>query len=163
MQRRAAADPVQLQADCTSEAASTSGHRWRPGQSGNPAGKRPGTRNRILAALDKIANGAAEEVLRTAVQAALAGDLRATQLILDRAWPVRKGRPVALSLPTMQAAADLPAALAALLGAVAAGELTPDEGQAVAGMLELHRKAIETADLDRRMTAIEKLYEDNQT
>ena len=36
-------------------------------------------------------------------------------------------------------------------GAVSAGDLSPEEGQAVASIMEMHRRAIETADLERRI------------
>jgi hypothetical protein len=38
---------------------------------------------------------------------------------------------------------------------VAAGELTPDEAQAVAGVVEVQRRAIETAELAERIAALE--------
>jgi hypothetical protein len=55
----------------------------------------------------------------------------------------------------MQTAADLPAALGAVVAAVAAGDLTTDEGAAVASILEAHRRSIETADLESRVAALE--------
>ncbi len=39
--------------------------------------------------------------------------------------------------------------------AVAAGEITPDEGQAVAAVLETQRRAIETSQLEQRLAALE--------
>lgn len=109
----------------------------------------------MLVALDRIGGEAAEAVLEKAVEAAKGGDQRAAELILSRVWPARKGRPVALELPAIGAAADLPAALAAVVAAVAAGSLTTEEGAAVATILEMQRKAIETAELERRITALE--------
>ncbi len=132
------------------------GSRWQPGESGNPAGKPRGARNRVLLALDQIGEEAAAEVLGAAVIAAKGGDLGAASLILSRVWPARKGRPVVLDLPAMQAAGDLPAALGAVAAAVAGGELTPEEGQALAGVLEVQRRAIETADLEQRVAALEQ-------
>ena len=132
------------------------GHRWRAGQSGNPSGRAKGSRNRVLQALDQIGEEAAAEVLGAAVTAAKGGDLGAASLILSRVWPARKGRPVVLDLPAMTCAADLPAALGAVAAAVAGGELTPEEGQAVAGVLEVQRRAIETANLDQRVAALER-------
>ena len=40
--------------------------------------------------------------------------------------------------------------------AVAAGDITPDEGQAVAAVLETKRRAIETLELETRIKALEK-------
>jgi hypothetical protein len=39
--------------------------------------------------------------------------------------------------------------------AVAAGDLTPEEAQSVAALLEIQRRAIETAALERRIAALE--------
>ena len=72
-----------------------------------------------------------------------------------RVWPERKGRPVAVDLPTLHSAEDLVAALSAVTGAVSAGDLSPEEGQAVAAIMEMQRRAIETADLERRVAALE--------
>lgn len=130
--------------------------RFVPGRSGNPAGKPKGSRNRVLLALDQIGEDAAREVLGGAVAAAKAGDLGAASLILSRVWPARKGRPVVLDLPAMNSAADLPAALGAVAEAVAGGQISPEEGQSVAAVLEMQRRAIETAEIEARLTALEQ-------
>ena len=46
--------------------------------------------------------------------------------------------------------------VAQVADAVGAGDITPDEGQAVASILEAKRKAIETVDLEARLSALEK-------
>jgi len=53
-------------------------------------------------------------------------------------------------------------AVGAVVAAVGAGTLTPDEAQAVAGILDLQRRAIETANLDARITALEKRRDENR-
>ena len=42
-----------------------------------------------------------------------------------------------------------------VIGAVAAGDLTPGEGGALAGLVETYRRALETEDLERRVTLLE--------
>lgn len=125
--------------------------RFQPGNPGRPKG----ARHVALVALDAIGAEGAADVLRKVVEAAKGGDMRAADILLSRLWPAGKGRPVALDLPPMEQAADLPRALGAVAAAVAAGALTPEEGQAVAAVLEAQRRAIETADLDRRMADME--------
>ncbi len=132
------------------------GHRWAKGESGNRSGRAKGSRNQVLVALDKIGGDAAEAVLTATVAAAKGGDLGAASLILSRVWPARKGRPVVLDLPAMTSAADLPAVLGAVAQAVAAGEITPDEGQAVAAVLETQRRAIQATEIEARLTALEQ-------
>jgi hypothetical protein len=123
-------------------------------QRGNP-GRPKGARHAALVALDAIGAEGAADVLRKVVEAAKGGDMRAADILLSRLWPAGKGRPVALDLPLMEQAADLPQALGAVAAAVGAGVLTPEEGQAVAAVLEAQRRAIETADLERRMADME--------
>ena len=61
-----------------------------------------------------------------------------------------------LDLPAMQSAADLPAVLGTVAQAVASGDLTPEEGQALAAVVKAQRRAIETADLEQRVAALEQ-------
>ncbi|MEE3502748.1 DUF5681 domain-containing protein [Acidiphilium acidophilum] len=131
------------------------GNPFKPGQSGNPAGRPAGVRNRVLAALDADADNAAPQLLKALVQAALAGDVQAARLVLDRAWPARKSRTVALDLPAVTTAEGIAGAMAAVVQAMAAGEIAPDEAAAVASVIEGQRRAIETTELAERIAALE--------
>jgi Family of unknown function (DUF5681) len=132
------------------------GARWRPGRSGNPAGRAKGARHAALLALDAIGAKAGKDIMAAVVNAAQNGDMRACEILLKRLWPERKGRPVALDLPPITGAADIVVALGAITGAVAAGEVSPDEAQAVAAVLEGSRRAMETLELERRIVALEQ-------
>ena len=132
----------------------TRGQPFKPGNPGGP-GRPEGSRNKASIALDKLAEADGEEILRATLNDAKAGDPNARKLVLDRIWPIRKGRPVSLSLPSIATGADVVAALGLVAEAVGAGELTPEEGASVASVLEIKRKAIETAELDARITALE--------
>jgi hypothetical protein len=81
--------------------------------------------------------------------------MRAADILLRRLWPERKGRAIAMDLPAMETASDLVAALGAVTGLVAAGDISPEEGQSVAAIMEAHRRAIETTDLERRIADLE--------
>lgn len=131
------------------------GRPFPPGQSGNPAGKPKGARHAALKALDAIGADGAADVMAAVVKAAKEGDMRAADILLRRLWPERKGRPVPVALPPITDAAATVAALAAITAAVGEGELSPEEGQAVAAILEIQRRAIETVELDQRITALE--------
>ncbi|APT48426.1 hypothetical protein BSA145_21410 (plasmid) [Bacillus safensis] len=80
---------------------------------------------------------------------------QALEALGKRIWPERRGKPVRFALLEIKTAADIVPALAAVAQAVANGSLTPEEGQAVAGVLETQRKAIETVDLEARIAAME--------
>jgi hypothetical protein len=63
----------------------------------------------------------------------------------------------------VQTAADPPRALADVVAAVASGNLTPEEGQAVAAVLEVQPRGIELVDHERRLEALEsRTREDEQ-
>jgi len=53
-------------------------------------------------------------------------------------------------------AADTVAATGAVVAAVATGAISPEEGHAVAGVIEFQRRAIETNDLAARIEALER-------
>ena len=129
--------------------------RFEPGHPGGP-GRPVGSRNKATLALDAIADGEAEAILSKQIDMAKEGDQRAAEVILSRAWPARKSRAINLDLPPVNAAADLVPALGRIAEAVATGDITPEEAQAVAAVLEGKRKAIETVDVLARIEALEK-------
>lgn len=62
-----------------------------------------------------------------------------------------------LELPVIETASDIAAALGRVTNAVAAGELSPEEGAAVASILEVQRRAVETVEFERRLVALEQV------
>jgi hypothetical protein len=60
---------------------------FQPGQSGNPAGRRRGSRNEATLAAATLLDGEAAGLTRRAVEAALAGDMLAMKLCLERVLP----------------------------------------------------------------------------
>jgi hypothetical protein len=132
------------------------GRPFAKGQSGNPKGRTPGQRPPALMLLDQLGEAGAEAVLQKVIAAAEGGDMVAARIVLDRAWPVRKGRAVALDFPEVTTAGGVAAALAVVVQAMGAGQLTPDEASAVSGVIEGQRKAIELADHEQRLAALER-------
>ena len=129
---------------------------FQPGQSGNPAGKKPGTKNRATLAMEALLDGEAEGLTRKAIELAMEGDTTALRLCLERLCPPRKSRTVSISLPPIETASDVLTAFSDVLSAVGEGEVTVDEAQALAGILETKRKAIETVDIEARITKLEE-------
>jgi hypothetical protein len=79
----------------------------------------------------------------------------ALQLVFDRLAPARKDRCVQFKLPPIANLSDLLAAHGTVIAHAAAGELTPGEAHAFAGLLELRRRTFEACDLEARLAAIE--------
>ncbi|TXN76078.1 hypothetical protein FV228_01570 [Methylobacterium sp. WL18] len=125
------------------------------GQSGNPAGRPRGSRNRSTLALEAIFEGEAEALSRRAIEMALDGDGPAMKLCLDRLLSPRRDRSITFDLPVIETAADLPRATAALLQAVSSGEITPSEAADVGKAVSAHIEAITAADLHHRLAALE--------
>lgn len=131
------------------------GRPFKKGQSGNPAGRPQGSRHKATLAMEAILDGDAEALGRKAVELALAGDTGALRLCLERLMPARKSRPVSVSLPAIKGPAELLDAMSQVVQSAASGEIDVDEATALAGLLDLKRKAIETVDIERRLTALE--------
>ena len=130
-------------------------HRFKKGVSGNPAGKPAGTKARATLLAEKLMAADQAAVVKAVIERAKGGDMTAAKIILDRLAPVRKGRPVHLAFPPVKTAGDIAAAMASVTSAMASGELTPDEASAVASVLELRRKTIETSELEARIRRLE--------
>src|ERR1700721_3212046 len=95
------------------------GRQFQPGQSGNPSGRPKGSRNAATLALESLLDGQAVALTRKAVELALAGDIAALRLCLDRILPPRKDRPVSFEMPQINNAEDVRGASAALRPAAA--------------------------------------------
>lgn len=101
----------------------------------------------------------AEKLIQKVVNLALAGDVQALRICVDRIIPpVREDR-VKIDLPPIADAAGCAEAQAVILEAVAAGELLPSQGDALAGLVEHRRKAIETGDILKRLEKLESSKE----
>ncbi len=120
------------------------------------SGKKPGTRHKTTLAIQALLDGEGEALTRKAIDMALAGDSVALRLCLDRIAPPRKDGPVRFDLPPMEGAACAANAMGAILSSVASGDLTPSEANAIAGLVEAYRKALETAELEVRLKALEE-------
>ena len=128
--------------------------RGRPFEQGNP-GKPKGARHRTTLAIDALLDGEAETLTRKAIQMALAGDTVAMRLCLDRLAPPRRDRPVPFALPKLETAADAKSAAAALVQAVADGELTPSEAADLSKLLDNFTRVLESTEFQARLEALE--------
>lgn len=132
------------------------GGRFQQGQSGNPAGKPKGVRNKTTLAVQALLDGEGEEIARKAIEAAKAGDMTAIRLVLERVLPARKDNPVTFDLPEMTGAQDAAKAMGAIMSAVAGGELTPSEATEAAKLVGIYIEALKTADLETRIKQLEE-------
>ena len=120
------------------------GQPFEKGRSGNPAGRRRGSRNRATLAAAVLLEGESEALTRKAVELALAGDPVALRLCIERILPVCRERAVRFALPAIEGANDVSAAANVVLSALARGALTPGEAERIAIVVETFARAIDT-------------------
>jgi hypothetical protein len=130
------------------------GNRWKPGQSGNPAGRPKGSRNKATLMAEQLLGGSGEEIVSKAIDMAKAGNPVALRLCIERLVPARHRNVVEFELPRIEKAQDIAAAAAAVIEA-ANGNLSLGEACEFMNLLELQRAAIETADLAIRVEVLE--------
>jgi hypothetical protein len=131
--------------------------RGRPFVKGNP-GRKPGSLNRASVVAAALVEGEGEELTRTAVQLAKAGNVVMLKFLLGRLLP--RERLINIELPTMDTADDAVEALGAVLRAVSEGEISPSEGAAVAELISSYSQAIDRADVVKRLDALEALIKE---
>jgi uncharacterized protein DUF5681 len=129
--------------------------QFQKGQSGNPAGRPRGARNRMTVLMQELLEEDAEAIARKAIELAKGGDIAAMRMCLDRVLPARKGEAVAFELPSLGKAADTVTAAAKIVAAVAAGELSPCEAADLAKVVDVYVQALATAGFEERLAKLE--------
>ena len=128
--------------------------RWKTGESGNPAGRKPGTGEaaKIRAAIaDRV-----PQLLDKLMALAMEGDTAAARLLLERAVPPLKAveQPHALNLP----GGTLTEQGRAVLASVASGELAPGQGAQLLAAIGTLGKVTELDELTARIAALENSH-----
>jgi hypothetical protein len=127
--------------------------RFRPGCSGNSAGKKPGTRNRATILREALREGEDATLARVVIDKALAGDAVTARFLLERLEPKPRGRPIHLDIPDGESpAGEVVATFNAALRAMAAGGITPDEAVSVARFLEGRMRVLKAWQLEQKLT-----------
>ena len=118
--------------------------RFAAGNPGGP-GRPRGAVSAAAAALDHAAVEAQQELLGVVLEKARAGDLKAIEMIWARVWPLRRGRPLAVDLPSIAVAHDVLTTKAAITDAVLAGEITAREAQPILEVIDSQRDQMSDA------------------
>ena len=99
---------------------------------GYSTGRQPGSRNKSTLWLEELGREGTERVIRSVQEAAENGNMYAAAIMLARTWPRRRGQPVTLDLPSVADTGGLVAAQAAVVAAMAKGEIKKAEAIAAA-------------------------------
>ena len=124
--------------------------QFKPGKSGNPAGRPKGIKDRRVALREKLLPHA-DQLIEMVTTFAKSGDMVAMKIVLDRLIPPLKEEPIHVTIPKIESAVDCTQAHAAVVNAVAAGDMLPSEGQAISNLIEAQRRAFETTELAQQM------------
>jgi hypothetical protein len=143
--------------------------KYRKGLSGNPKGRPRGSRGHATLLADALFDKAlfgpdkkAEAIIAKAVALAECGDTPCMRLCFERIAPARKDRPVHFELPPMCEAKDAVDASAAIVAAVATGQLTPSEAAELSKIVESYTRVLQAADFEVRLGKIEKEVGDSR-
>ncbi len=129
--------------------------RWKPGQSGNPTGRKVGQRHRSTVMLEKLLADDAKAIVKAVLVAAAGGDMAAARMVIERVLPAQRDRHVSLDLPDTGTAQGIEQAQGAIVKAVARGDMLPSEGAALSALVEARRRSIETNEFEARLIALE--------
>ncbi len=129
------------------------GTKWKPGTSGNPAGRPKGSG--LAGELRKAIAANAGEIIAALIVKAREGDVQAGRLLLDRIVPALKSETLPVRLPGVTAGTLTERAYAALTAA-GNGELSPDAANALLAAVGGLARIVETDELERRIAALEE-------
>ncbi|MGZ5784260.1 MAG: DUF5681 domain-containing protein [Croceibacterium sp.] len=125
------------------------------GQSGNPAGRPPGSRNKATILAETIFESEAETIIRMAIDKAKEGDMTAIRLCLERVFPRLRDRATLFDLPPISNAPEALDALTGIVAGVRAGEITAAEGCELSKLVDHYLRALEAKDFEPRLNMLE--------
>ncbi len=124
---------------------------WKPGQSGNPNGRRPGAER-----VRKLLEPKSAELVKQAIALAMAGDGAIMRALLDRLAPAPRSQHPAVKVPGLSEAGTLTDKATAIVNAMGRAEITPDAGALMLGAIASACRIAETDELQRRVGALEQ-------
>lgn len=129
--------------------------QFQPGQSGNPAGRPPGARNKKTLAIEALLDDESEEVMQKLIGLAKVGDDVALRLCVERILPKRRDRPVPLQLPRIRTDDDLQKAIDQITDALGEGEITPREAADLLKFVDGVNLTLNSSEIAARLDRIE--------
>ena len=134
--------------------------KWKPGQSGNPAGRKPGTKTKrtlVGEAFEKRCEAVAEAV----VTAAIAGDMQAAKLCIERVQPPLRNEGPRVKF-TFDHSKSLTGQAQDVVAACAAGDMDVDTCRVLIGCITAMAGLVQTDELAARIAQLETAAKEAQ-
>jgi len=131
---------------------------WKPGQSGNPLGRKP----KGLATVEKLRTALVKDlpaILETVVNSAKGGDIGAAKVILERVLPPLRAIEVPAFVGGLQGTLAQQGVI--ILQAMATGAVAPGQAAQLLAALVSQAKIVEVDELERRIAAVEQRLDPN--
>ncbi|MBN9089035.1 MAG: hypothetical protein J0J01_19175 [Reyranella sp.] len=125
------------------------GHPGGPGRPRNPV-------STTAIELDRVGSEVAHELMSATIERARRGNLRATELVLQRVWPVRRHRPIELEPPSGDGLRNLLGEHATLAQAMMNGDITPQDAQATVRVFKALQEQMRRADYQAETVGLPK-------
>lgn len=130
-------------------------NRFRPGQSGNPAGRPRGSRNRATVLRDQLLRNDGETLVRVLRDRALGGDVDALKFLVSRILPPAKELPETTALDLLEGS-SLSETGREIIQSALRGEITDTRAKELTTALKTISALVETEELETRLRALEE-------
>jgi len=125
--------------------------QFKKGNSGNPAGKPKGAKDKRTA-LRSMLEPHKDALIKVVVEKALSGDTTALRICLDRLIAPMRSNPIRIS----KFAGSLAERGDQVMTSIGKGEIGIDEAASLMAVLQSQARIIEATELDKRIAALEQ-------
>ena len=126
-------------------------HLFQPGSSGNPAGRRP----RALTVAGLV-GPSLKKLVQVLERAALAGDVQAARLLIEKTVPPLRAESKPVSIPGLATAQTPTEKAQAIVDAAGRGEISASVATELLTAMAAVMKVLEADELKRRIEALEE-------